>query len=99
MLLKYLGEGSFVNSKVIYTGKSFPAMKDSKRRSIFPSNPSAPFVLDCFKWHADVYTSLTHKRERTGFIGNLSVLYCSSTASSLLGEKKKLITSLATLQR
>ena len=53
-------------------------MKDAKRRSIFPSNPSVPFVLDAFKWHADGYTSLTHKRESTGFIGNIVQELCES---------------------
>ena len=30
-----------------------------QRRSIFPSIPSVPFVLDCFRWHNDLNTSLT----------------------------------------
>ena len=33
-------------------------MKGAERRSIFPSIPSIPFVLDCFRRHIDLNTSL-----------------------------------------
>ena len=91
----------FLSIHRLYIYVKVLAIKGAERRSIsFPSKPSAPFVFDCFKWHTDLYTSLTLiKGSALALWLIFCVQYCSSTVSSLLGELSVLITLLATLQK